>query len=94
MGRFIKKIKLSSFIFFLAVVYLAVSLISAQVELMTKKQEYESVVNQKERLEMEVRETQAMLDEEDDSVYIERIARERLGYANPGEKIYVDAQSQ
>lgn len=94
MGRFIKKIKLSSFIFFLAVVYLAVSLISAQVELMTKKQEYESVVNQKERLEMEVRETQAILDEEDDSVYIERIARERLGYANPGEKIYVDAQSQ
>ena len=90
----LKKIRLRSLIFVLAILYLSISLISAQFELMTKKQEYENAVNQRERLEMEVAETKALLEEGEDAVYIEHIARERLGYANPGEKVYVDVQSE
>ena len=38
--------------------------------------------------------TRSLLEEGQDEVYIERIARERLGYANPGEKVYIDIQSE
>ena len=89
-----KKIKLKSVLFLLAVAYLTINLISAQYELMTKMQELASVESHKERLQLEVADTQSLLEEDRDEVYIERIARERLGYANPGEKVYIDIQSE
>ncbi len=89
-----KKINISSVVFLLAIVYLAINLISAQFELMTKKQELATINAQKERLQLEVADTQSLLEEDRDEVYIERIARERLGYANPGEKVYIDIQSE
>ena len=89
-----KKINIRSVLFLLAIVYLAISLITAQFNLMTKKQELAAVQSQKYRLELEVADTQSLLEEDRDEVYIERIARERLGYANPGEKVYIDIQSE
>lgn len=89
-----KKFNISSVVFLLAVVYLAINLVSAQFELMTKKQELATINAQKERLQLEVADTQSLLEEDRDEVYIERIARERLGYANPGEKVYIDIQSE
>jgi len=94
MNGIFKKIRLRSLLFTLAILYLSVSLITAQFELMTKKQEYENVVSQRQRIELEVEDTRSLLEEGEDAVYIERIARERLGYANPGEKVYVDVQSE
>ena len=89
-----KKINISSVLFLFAIAYLTISLISAQYELMAKKQELSTIQTQKERLELEVADTQSLLEEGQDEVYIERIARERLGYANPGEKVYIDIQSE
>lgn len=89
-----KKINLRSVLFLLVIVYLTINLISAQFELMTKKQELANIQAQKDRLQLEVADTQSLLDEDRDEVYIERIARERLGYANPGEKVYIDIQSE
>ena len=89
-----KKINIRSVLSLLAIVYLTVNLISAQFELMTKKQELASIQTQKDRLELEVADTQSLLEEDQDEVYIERVARERLGYANPGEKVYIDIQSE
>lgn len=94
MNKWHKKINLRSFAFLLAVVYLSVNLISAQFELMTKKQEYQGALEQKQRLELEVENVQNMLDEEDNVAYIEHVAREKLGYANPGETVYIDIQSE
>ncbi|MBQ7902392.1 MAG: septum formation initiator family protein [Oscillospiraceae bacterium] len=94
MQNLLKKIRLRSVLFLLVIVYLTVNLISAQFELMTKKQELANVQTQKERLELEVADTESLLEEDQDEVYIERIARERLGYANPGEKVYIDIQSE
>lgn len=94
MNRILKKISLRSLCFALAILYLSFSLISAQFELMTKKQEYQDVVEQRQRIELEVEDTRSLLEEGENEVYIERIARERLGYANPGEKVYVDVQSE
>ncbi len=89
-----KKINIRSVLFLVAIVYLTINLISAQFELMTKKQELENIQAQKSRLELEVADTQSLLEEDRDEIYIERIARERLGYANPGEKVYIDIQSE
>ena len=89
-----KKINIRSVVFLLAIVYLTINLISAQFELMTKKQERASIQSRKERLQLEVADTQSLLEEDRDEVYIERVARERLGYANPGEKVYIDIQSE
>ncbi len=94
MQNVFKNIRWRSVIFLAAILYLSVSLISAKFELMTIEQKYENIARQKERLELEVEEAQTMLDEEDQSVYIERIAREKLGYANPGERVFVDAQAE
>ena len=89
-----KKINLRSVLFLLVIVYLTINLISAQFELMTNKQELANIQTQKDRLQFEVADTQSLLEEDRDEVYIERIARERLGYANPGEKVYIDIQSE
>ena len=89
-----KKFNISSVLFLLAITYLAISLVNAQFELMTKKQELSNIQTQKDRLELEVADTRSLLEEGQDEVYIERIARERLGYANPGEKVYIDIQSE
>ena len=89
-----KKINIGSVLLLLAIIYLSINLIGAQFELMTKKQELENIQAQKDRLQLEVADTQSLLEEDRDEVYIERIARERLGYANPGEKVYIDIQSE
>ena len=89
-----KKINIGSVLFLLAIIYLSINLITAQSELMTKRQELANIQAQKDRLELEVADTQSLLEEDRDEVYIERIARERLGYANPGEKVYIDIQSE
>lgn len=89
-----KKINIRSVVFLLAIMYLTINLISAQFELMTKKQELANIQSQKDRLQLEVADTQSLLEEDRDEVYIERVARERLGYANPGEKVYIDIQSE
>ena len=89
-----KKINIGSVLFLLAILYLSINLITAQSELMTKRQELANIPAQKNRLELEVADTRSLLEEDRDEVYIERIARERLGYANPGEKVYIDIQSE
>ena len=38
-------------------------------------------------------ETQAILDEEDEGVYIEQVAREKLGYALPGEIVFIGVRA-
>ncbi|MEG0018942.1 MAG: septum formation initiator family protein [Oscillospiraceae bacterium] len=80
--------------FFALIAYLSVSLVSAQFELMTKKQELSALEQQEQRLKMENQDAQRLLDSEDENAYIERIARQRLGYANPNEKVYIDIQGE
>ena len=77
-----------------AVVYLSVSLISAQFDLMTKKQQLTILNQQQERIQLEAQDIERMLEYETEEEYVERIARQRLGYANPNEKIYKDIQGE
>lgn len=77
-----------------AVAYLSISLITAQFDLMTKRQQLAILEEQKQRIELETEDIQRVLEIEDQEEYIERIARQRLGYANPNEKIFKDIQGE
>lgn len=77
-----------------AVAYLSVSLISAQFDLMTKKQQLAILEAQQQKIQLEAQDIERMLEFEDEEEYIERIARQRLGYANPNEKIFKDIQGE
>ena len=76
------------------VAYLSISLISAQFDLMTKRQQLAILQQQQQRVQLETDDIQRVLEIEDEEEYIERIARQRLGYANPNEKVFKDIQGE
>ena len=76
------------------VVGLSVNLISRQSALMSKKQELKELEESKERIRLEIVTTESLLDESDEATYIEKVAREKLGYMYPGEKIYIDIRAK
>ena len=89
-----KKIKLSALVLRLSFVsvalYLIAALISAQVELVAKRRELDSVTAQAQTQQAANLELQRVLATDDEDAYIERIAREKLGYARPDERVFVD----
>ena len=74
--------------------YLTVSLISAQFDLMTKRQQLAILEEQQQRVEMETQDIRRIMEIEDEAAYVERVAREKLGYANPNETVYKDIQGE
>ncbi|MBE6894956.1 MAG: hypothetical protein E7483_05095 [Ruminococcaceae bacterium] len=76
------------------VAYLAINLITTQFDLVNKRQQLEILQQQKARVQLEVNDVQYILNYESEEEYIERIARQRLGYANPDEKVFKDIQGE
>ena len=74
--------------------YLSVSLITAQFDLVNKRQQLDILQQQKARVQLEVDDVRNTLEYESEEEYIERIARQRLGYANPDEKLFKDIQGE
>ena len=63
--------------------YLVVSLVYVQIDIVSKRQQL--AVQQAQNQEL-----QRTLDVDDEAAYMERVAREKLGYAKPDERLYVD----
>lgn len=89
-----KKVQKRSFILTLGIVllvgYFVISIISLQstikerrAELEQKNAAYEQQLADNERL-------QSIVDNEDKSEYMEQVAREKLGFVMPGEKVFYD----
>ena len=75
----------------LCVVYIAYSIVVHQLEISDRKMMLEAVQQQCQQQSEENKEVERLLAMSDDKDYIERIARERLGYAYPDEKVYIDS---
>ena len=60
-------------------VYLAVSFVCAQMEIAAKRQQLENVTQQVEAQQAD-----------DEASYMERVARDKLGYARPDERVFID----
>lgn len=72
------------------IVYIIVSFVQMQVELTSKQYELATLnISVHEQL-LANEELKSMLDMRQDDEYIERVARDRLDYAFPDEKVFVD----
>lgn len=74
----------------LAVGYFVISFISAQLEIREKEKQAAEVRAQVEQQQAENERLQAVVGGGDEKQYIERVAREKLGYVMPDEKVYYD----
>lgn len=86
-----------SFILTLAIIavmgYFVISLISLQMDIRDKQQEVAEAQQVQQEKQAENEELEKFLTEGDESSYIERIARDVLGYVLPGERVYYDISS-
>ena len=70
--------------------YLVVSLVYVQIDIVSKRQQLDNLTQQVAVQQAQNQELQRTLDVDDETAYMERVAREKLGYAKPDERLYVD----
>ena len=70
--------------------YLAVSLVLVQVDIVARRQQLDNVTQQVQVQGAKNAELKRTIDAGDEAAYMERIARDKLDYVLPGEHIYVD----
>lgn len=81
---------LVAFAFTCLVVYLAVTAIETAIKINQTNDRIELAQKQYEDIVEENKNTQSLLSNADANDIVERIARERLGYVFPDERVYVD----
>lgn len=70
--------------------YATVTLVSLQIQIEKKNAEKELLLGKAETQEMRNSEISAIIENGDDEEYISKIARDKLGYIIPGEKVFVN----
>ena len=75
-------------------VYAAFTLVSLQIQISAKREEQAALQAQIEEQSLRNAEIEALLSSEDNDEYIARIARDKLGYVSPGERVFVDISSK
>ncbi len=70
--------------------YFAYSIVSTQIDVYKEKQTLLALEQQIYEQQMENDELERLLQDGGEAEYIERIAREKLGYAAPDERVFVD----
>lgn len=75
---------------FVFAVFMVVKMGQLQVELVQKRDRLDAAKKQLETTELKVQELQNLLENGTESDFIERVARERLGYVYSDEEIYTD----
>lgn len=66
------------------------SLIASRIELSSKNRELEQIQVKVEQQRIENKETERLISMNEDKKYIERIARDKLDYAYPDERVFID----
>lgn len=89
--------KSRSFILSLALVallgYFIITLIYLQTDISNKKQELELINKQYQTQEIKNQEYNEIIKNGENSQYIERVARDVLGYVLPGERVYCNTST-
>ena len=93
----VKKIKnrkhsiILAVLFCALVCYFVATLISLQMQVRAQENNIEGLKNQYQQQIDENAELQQLIEEGNESEYIEKIAREQYGYAKPDERVYYDS---
>lgn len=89
-----KKKQKKSFILTLALVlvvgYFIITIIDLQLEIRDRKEVYEQLDNKYEQIVSDNNRLQAIVDNDDKGAYMEQVAREKLGFVMPNEKVFYD----
>ena len=75
---------------FVFAVFMVKTMGKLQIELVQKKDQLNAAKNQLEATELKIAELQNLLENGEESDFIERVARERLGYVYSDEVVYTD----
>jgi cell division protein FtsB len=81
-------LRLAVFVF---AIYVAVTLVQLQINIGQKTQERSKVIADRINQQIKNQELQRLLSLGNEADYIERVARDRLGFADPQERIFIDA---
>lgn len=73
--------------------YFVISLVSLQFQIGEKREEVETAQQALASAQAENEELKELAREEDEKTYMERIARDVLGYVLPGESVYYDVST-
>lgn len=73
------------------VCYFVATLISLQLQVHAQENDVEELKSEYQQQLDENAELQRLIDEGNESDYIEKIAREQYGYAKPDERVYYDS---
>ena len=71
-------------------VYALYTIISLQVQIRNKRIELSDLTDTVEQQELKNAEIEAIIENADDPEYIAKVARDKLGYVTPGEKVFVN----
>ena len=74
----------------IVMLYLTAILIATQVDIVTKRQQLAHLSQQTAQQSAANLELRRTLESGDEDAYIERVAREKLGFALPDERVFVD----
>ena len=74
--------------------YATFAMVSLQMQISQKKEEQAQLQAQVEEQALRNAETKALLESDNSDEYVARIAREKLGYVSPGERVFVDISSK
>ena len=72
-------------------IYIAVTLVQLQINISQQTQELSKVTAERVDQQIKNAELQKQLSSGNEADYIERVARDDLGYADPQERIFIDA---
>lgn len=86
-GKLSLPVKICLFIF---AVYFAFVIVNLQIEIKRRRAELDDLQLKIESQYVQNTELKRVLEAGDDNEYVERIARERLGFAYPDEKVLID----
>lgn len=74
--------------------YLVAGLVFNQVDIAAKQKELQDLENQLEQQRQQNDELERVLESGSDQEIIERVARDKLGYAKPSERVFIDVTGQ
>ena len=85
-----KKNRILKFCFTVFTLYFVISLINSQIDISKKREELENVNEKIAIQKVENKKLERIINSDEYEEYIEKLAREKLGFAYPDEKIYID----
>lgn len=74
--------------------YLLVAFVGGQLQVASKQRELEEIQAKTQKISEKNEEISILMNSGDEAAYIERVAREKLGYVMPDEKVFVDISGQ